>query len=309
MRKYEFTGETLELKDSNDTVITTLRRIKSLIAIPFRGVVVGDVGGFIEHESNLDHEGLAWVADNACVYGNAHVYEDAIVKNDAKVYDNAKVYGTASVLTNASVYNDAEIFDDASITNNAKLYGSAKMYDESWAGDFAKIYGFARVHGRTILTDNVRVFGNADTQGRAIIEGDARVYGHASLDNHANISGCARIFGYSKILDNASVFGDACVYGDAIVGGNAMIPDSNAVMWVSNVGPNEDTLTFFMCKDGTLKVQHDTKFCGSVKVFKKYIKTVYGNGIYAKIYKNCINMAYKRISIDPVNNMTRKLKK
>lgn len=59
MKKYEFTGETKVV------VGVTLKRIRALIG--FGDVVKGEVGGFIEDEKNLSHNGNAWVADNARV--------------------------------------------------------------------------------------------------------------------------------------------------------------------------------------------------------------------------------------------------
>ena len=40
----------------------------------FKGVKSGDIGGYIEKESNLSQSGNAWVSGNALVYGNARVY-------------------------------------------------------------------------------------------------------------------------------------------------------------------------------------------------------------------------------------------
>ena len=64
MKKYEFTGET---KILNNGVI--LHRIKALVKIVFDSVTinVGDLGGWIEKEGNLSHEGDAWVYDDAQV--------------------------------------------------------------------------------------------------------------------------------------------------------------------------------------------------------------------------------------------------
>ena len=86
-KKYELTGETL------DVAGTTLRRIRALRAIPSMGVALGDVGGWAETEKNLDHEGSAWVYGEARVSGGARVYGDARVYGEAQVYGDARVYG------------------------------------------------------------------------------------------------------------------------------------------------------------------------------------------------------------------------
>ncbi|MET3590518.1 hypothetical protein ABID23_001634 [Bartonella silvatica] len=64
-KKYELTDETIECDGK------TLHRIKALR--DFRHIKKNDLGGFIEHESNLSHEGDCWVSGNAKVYGKAKV--------------------------------------------------------------------------------------------------------------------------------------------------------------------------------------------------------------------------------------------
>lgn len=64
-----------------------LFQIKALVS--FRDVKEGDLGGYIEKEENLSHDGDAWVYGDAEVYGNAKVSGDAQVCGDAKVYGNA----------------------------------------------------------------------------------------------------------------------------------------------------------------------------------------------------------------------------
>ena len=100
MKKFEFTGETKTISLFFRTA--TLHRIRAIAE--FGLVKVGDLGGWIEKEENLSHEGKAWVWDNAKVWGNAKVC------GDAEVWDNAKVCGDAKVWGNAKVCGDAEVF-------------------------------------------------------------------------------------------------------------------------------------------------------------------------------------------------------
>ena len=51
----------------------------------FSNVKVGDLGGFIEKESNLSQDGDAWLFGNACVFGDAHVFGNARVSGNARV--------------------------------------------------------------------------------------------------------------------------------------------------------------------------------------------------------------------------------
>ena len=94
-RKYEFTGET------KNWIGRKLHRIRAVR--DFGDVKAGDLGGWIEKERNLSHDGDAWVYGNARVYGNAEVY------GNARVYGNAEVYGNAKVSGNAEVYGRKHI--------------------------------------------------------------------------------------------------------------------------------------------------------------------------------------------------------
>ena len=86
-KKYELTSDFVELFDGRK-----LFRIKALVAIEKYGVSVGDLGGYIEKEENLCHDGDAWV------YGNAEVYGNARVSGNAEVSGNARVYGDADYM-------------------------------------------------------------------------------------------------------------------------------------------------------------------------------------------------------------------
>ena len=89
VKKYEFTGET---KDFNGVILHRIRAIKD-----FGIVKAGGLGGWIEKEYNLSHEGNCWVYGDARVYGDAKVSGNARVSGGACVYGNAQVYGDAIV--------------------------------------------------------------------------------------------------------------------------------------------------------------------------------------------------------------------
>lgn len=95
MKKYEFTGETKQIELLLRRV--TLHRIRAVAEFGF--VKIGDLGGWIEKEENLSHDGDAWVCDDARVYDDARVCGDARVCDDARVYGDAEVYSASHVLT------------------------------------------------------------------------------------------------------------------------------------------------------------------------------------------------------------------
>jgi carbonic anhydrase/acetyltransferase-like protein (isoleucine patch superfamily) len=118
--KYEFTGKTKEYQNK------TLHQIKAVR--DFGNIKKGTIGGWIEKESNLSHEGECWVAGNAKVFGNALVYGDAQVYGDAVVYGDAWVYGDAEVFENAKVWGNAQVFGDAWVYGNAEVWGNAQVF-------------------------------------------------------------------------------------------------------------------------------------------------------------------------------------
>ena len=118
-KKYELTSET------RVTYGKTLYRIRALVA--FWDVKAGELGGWVEKETNLSQSGNAWVYDNAQVYGDAEVCCDARVYGEAKVYGDAKVCDGALIYGNAQVYGDAEVCCDARVGGNAKVCGNAEI--------------------------------------------------------------------------------------------------------------------------------------------------------------------------------------
>ena len=99
MKKFELTTEFI-----TNFLGTKLFRIKALVE--FGKVEKGELGGFVEKEENLDHDGDAWVSGNAWVYGDARVSGDAWVYGNAMVSGDARVYGNAWVSGDARVYGD-----------------------------------------------------------------------------------------------------------------------------------------------------------------------------------------------------------
>ena len=99
MKKYELTEETTNIFGK------TLHRIRA--TRDFSNVHAGDLGGFIEDERNLSHDGNARVGGDAWVYGNARVCGNALVGGNAWVGGNALVGGNAWVGGNARVCGNA----------------------------------------------------------------------------------------------------------------------------------------------------------------------------------------------------------
>ena len=107
MKKYEFTGET---KEANNTVLRRIRRLSD-----------GCVGGWIETEDNLSHEGQSFVYDTAMVWGSARILNNAVVSGQASVSGQAKISGEARIMGNAKVFDHTRIFGDAHVFEDAQV--------------------------------------------------------------------------------------------------------------------------------------------------------------------------------------------
>lgn len=92
-KKYILTRN--DIINYNGHILYRIQAVKS-----FDKVKKGDLGGYVESEDNLSHEGNAWVKDDAWVFGNAFVADNALVYGSAEVYDNACISGNAIIETN-----------------------------------------------------------------------------------------------------------------------------------------------------------------------------------------------------------------
>lgn len=116
-KKYELTDDTIQHEGS------TLHRIRALIDIPVIKVSAGDLGGYVESEKNLSHEGNCWVDMNAVVKDRARVEGDAAVEGDAVVKDHALVSENAWVRDNSEVFGDAWVHGYIWMSGNASVCG------------------------------------------------------------------------------------------------------------------------------------------------------------------------------------------
>ena len=107
MKKYEFTGEVKYIGRK------ILHRIRAVRDIPEYEIKSGDMGGWLETEKNLSHNGSAWVADSAVVMDEARVTGAARVTGNALVMDSARVMGKALVTDSARVMGKAMVTDSA----------------------------------------------------------------------------------------------------------------------------------------------------------------------------------------------------
>jgi UDP-3-O-[3-hydroxymyristoyl] glucosamine N-acyltransferase len=215
MPNYELTTNTKEVLGR------TLYQIRATTS--FGNVSRGELGGWIEKESNLSQNGEAWVADNACVFdnafvfGDAKVYCDAMVFEDAKIYGNALVFGDALIYGNALVYCDARVFGDTKIYGNAFVFGNALVYCDARVFEDAKIYGNAEIYGNAWVYENAEVFGDAKVYGNADVFGKLKL----SMGEFFGVRYNKEEIKYVKIDDSHELI----CKGDIKVGGEPELED------------------------------------------------------------------------------------
>ena len=144
MKKYRLTSNTIKYKGK------ILYQIEALITIyPYDDeednlwdppiTNIGELGGYVESESNLSHDGKAWIKDNAKVFGNSRVLDNATVSGRAIVCDNAMILDNATISENAVVCEDATVENNSSVYGDAIVSGTSTICGNSYILDKSKI--------------------------------------------------------------------------------------------------------------------------------------------------------------------------
>ena len=149
-KKYILTKET---KEVDGHILHRIQAIKD-----FGFVHTGDLGGWVEKEENLSHEGLCWVFDDAWVCG------------DAQIIENASAYDYAEIKGYAILRGIATIGDNAIISEKAEAYGS------SCIGDSARVYGYAKISDFSIIRSTAHIYGDANIRQWSNVLGPAKIY-------------------------------------------------------------------------------------------------------------------------------------
>ena len=182
-QKYEITGIVHEK-------YPFLHRIRALRDIG-SDVKEGDLGGFVESESNLSTEpdDTAWIYNDAIATGGAyvdmasHLRDRAIICDCAYVSQGSVLYGDTRAEDNAyirgSVLKDhARASGNAMILNSSDTYMSPELSGNSVI--YGKIVGEVRVSGSVIVFDTEEISNPSldafvlNDKGRSIVRDPSR---------------------------------------------------------------------------------------------------------------------------------------
>ena len=295
--KLEYKERDLYIYERGDASSNKLYRIRSLR--DFGDVKKGDLGGYIEKEENLSHEGNCWVYDRAVVYMDAKVRGDSSVSGLSVVSDKAKVYGKAQVGENARVYGDAKVYGSSRVMNAsivgiaAKVFGKAVITGNASISGDAKVYGDAIIFGDVNVRCNAVVYGYAYIHGYTTIAGKAKVYGKANISGESLIGLDAEICGYTGIAGTAQIYGKITPSKDPIMitGGNfpmnTLIKSPEDFLILSSMGRARSTLTVFVDNDGNLSCTRGC-FNGTLDQFRAAVKKRHGDNKYGREYLTTI---------------------
>ena len=114
----------------------------------------GDVGGCVQSEDCLSHDGNCWIGYYAKVYDMAKVKDNAIVDKCCELHNNAEVSGDARVIGHVFMYENSKVCEKAVVSESVELR------------DNAVVKGTAHVTGHAFIIDNAEISGDVVVCGR-----------------------------------------------------------------------------------------------------------------------------------------------
>ena len=185
-KKYEL------LQDDTITIEgLTLYRIRALRN--FNGVIAGELGGYIEHERNLSHDGNCWL------YDNAKAYDCARVTDGARLYDNSQASGSAFISTRAMMQGNSVA------KGNTIIRGTVNISGNSIIDECAVLYDHVIVRGNSVVCGDTWLHGNCVIDDGYVPNGDAVVW----FSNVGNERGTLTVYcGRTELLATRGCFTD-----------------------------------------------------------------------------------------------------
>ena len=143
--------------------IQALREINNIVS-------AGDLGGYVESESNLSFEpgDTAWIYDDAICCGDAYVSKNSEL-HDRAVACNGAYLTNAAVMLQASRAEDDSYLNCATLTDHACISGMSMVQSipDNWEAS-PTIAGSSRVYGRVI--GDVTLYGSTVVMSSETIE-------------------------------------------------------------------------------------------------------------------------------------------
>lgn len=149
--------ENKKYKLTDETIIHQGKKLYRIEALKdFSGVRKGNLGGYVESEHNLSHNGDCWIANSALVF------DGASVSGNACVCDYAIVCGTSSIEQNAIVYGhafirDSYVLDNSAVSDYAKLDNCVTVSEDSTIEGHVEIVNGIEIGNGTYLKGKCKI--------------------------------------------------------------------------------------------------------------------------------------------------------
>ena len=224
-KKYTLvSGDWIEIIDSEHKkhVLHRIRAIRD-----FSDVKVGDYGGYVECEDNLNQ------------YDDSWLYSDAV-----RISKNTRAWGQSRVFGKAKLYNSAEVCDYAIVCGESKLYEDAKVHGR------AKISGNCYIHGITDISGKCRIFGTKiNIYDNAVITDNVEMTGTMDISGVPVISGNTTICGNNIVMN-----GHVTMKGSTNIRDNANISSDNDFISITNLGFKREVVTAYLTESNVIMI-------------------------------------------------------
>jgi hypothetical protein len=175
-KKYKLTSEA---KMIDGHKVYRIKALKSFNTIIGRRVNKGDLGGWVESEANLSHDGTCWLFDETTGYensrrtGNSVGYENSHQYGNSQQSDNSRQYGNSRQFGYSWQYGNSRQYDNSSQFGNSRQLGFSEQYGDSWQYgnscqyDNSKQSGYSRQYGDSQQSGDSRQYGNSQQYGNS----------------------------------------------------------------------------------------------------------------------------------------------
>lgn len=248
LRKYELLHSDSILAPDGKTPLYRIIAVRDV-----RRLRKGTLGGYIEKEDNLSHDGDAWVFQGGIVYGNA------------RVDDNAFVSGSSILSGNARLCNDACMRINVKVTGNAVIKDKAVVMQQAQVGDDCVISGSSRITDKAIIRGHITCRDSTTISDNVIIEGYGLLCGDTCLYDNIRLN-----------LNGSMLY-------------HANICEMKNIIIAQGIGSNHDVITAYREKDGTTLLTQGS-FWGSLELFEKVVNNTKTEKKFMEEYNSLFNI-------------------
>ena len=165
------TNDKYEITDIAHPEYPWLHRIRALQDVG-KDVKKGDLGGYVESESNLSFEPKdnAWLYDDSIACNTAYVCQDSCLYKKSMAKDKAYI-SKGSSMSGSSIVEDDAMIQGASLYGNARISGTGMAlsshggYRPTVAAD-ASVYGIVcgnfHLDGQTVILEGEKLYNQRD---------------------------------------------------------------------------------------------------------------------------------------------------